>query len=88
MWFTNREDPHNSCFFLDEEKLFCGCDFDYCSSDCIYVIKMWKESKVYETGTEAAKCMAEYERACLNDEIIVGPPGSSILLYGGQILRN
>ncbi|RCN38382.1 hypothetical protein ANCCAN_15698 [Ancylostoma caninum] len=95
MWFTNREDPHNSCFFLDEEKLFCGCDFDYCSSDCKYVIikrrflqKMWKESKVYQTGTEAAKCMAEYERACLNNEIIIGAPGSSVLLYGGRILHS
>ncbi|EYB83427.1 hypothetical protein Y032_0335g2855 [Ancylostoma ceylanicum] len=88
MSITYHEDPHNSCSFMDED-IFCACNSEnYCSSECKYVVKIWKESKVYKAGSEAAKCMAEYERACLNKEIVVGYVGSSKLLYGDRILHS
>ncbi|KAK6732933.1 hypothetical protein RB195_016984 [Necator americanus] len=62
---TFSEHPHNSCILdIGKKKT------NYLRLH--YVVKIWKESKVYKADTDQARCMEAYKKACDNKEIIVG----------------
>ncbi|KAL6733521.1 hypothetical protein Aduo_004163 [Ancylostoma duodenale] len=78
---TFSKKPNNSCVIDGggHNQILCAChQEDYCSSHCGYIVEIWKKSKAYKEGSETAKCMMAYERACLNKEIRVGATGGAL----------
>ncbi|CAJ0606817.1 unnamed protein product [Cylicocyclus nassatus] len=78
--FTFFNLAHNTCYVDEAGFVKCVCDTDFCSSNCTYVVKLWKESEAYRdyNDTNKGSCMRAYERACKLGKIRLPVAGENI----------
>ncbi|RCN38380.1 hypothetical protein ANCCAN_15696 [Ancylostoma caninum] len=71
------EQPINSCIIgrNNAANVICACYENLCTSDCRYLVKIWKESKAYETSKDQAKCMEVYEEECNSGKVDIRNTG-------------